>query len=82
MPGIPLSGSLVLNQCCLQLEIVADPEWFPLLRSFMMEYDVHTVLDMMALVATGWVIYTLRFRLMDTYQDDQDSVKTYYVVRG
>lgn len=48
--------------------------------SFMMEYDVHTVLDLLTLVATGWVIYTLRFKLVDTYQDDQDSVKTYYVV--
>jgi ER lumen protein retaining receptor len=48
--------------------------------SFMMEYDVHTVLDMLTLIATGAVIYALRFKLVDTYQDDQDSVKTYYVV--
>lgn len=47
----------------------------------MMEYDVHTVLDMLTLIATGAVIYALRFKLVDTYQDDQDSVKTYYVVR-
>ena len=47
----------------------------------MMEYDVHTVLDMLTLLATGWVVYTLRFKLADTYQDDQDSIKTYYVVR-
>lgn len=48
--------------------------------SFMMEYDVHTVLDMLTLLATAWVVYTLRFKLQDTYQDDQDSIKTYYVV--
>jgi ER lumen protein retaining receptor len=48
--------------------------------SFMMEYDVHTVLDMLTLVATAAVIYQLRVKLVDTYQDDQDSVKTYYVV--
>jgi len=42
---------------------------------------VHTVLDMLTLIATGAVIYALRFKLVDTYQDDQDSVKTYYVVR-
>lgn len=48
--------------------------------SFMMEYDVHTVLDMLTLLATGWVVYTLRFQLADTYQDDQDTIKTYYVV--
>ena len=47
----------------------------------MMEYDVHTVLDMLTLVATAAVIYQLRVKLVDTYQDDQDSVKTYYVVR-
>ena len=48
----------------------------------MMEYDVHTILDMLTLVATAAVIYQLRVKLVDTYQDDQDSVKTYYVVRG
>lgn len=48
----------------------------------MMEYDVHTILDMLTLVATAAVIYELRFKLVDTYQDDQDSVKTYYVVRS
>lgn len=42
---------------------------------------MHTILDMLTLVATAAVIYELRFKLVDTYQDDQDSVKTYYVVR-
>ena len=48
--------------------------------SFMMEYDIHTVLDFLTLVATVWVIYTLRIPLKDTYQEEQDSVQTYYVV--
>jgi hypothetical protein len=59
------------------LTLLFVPAWC----SFMMEYDVHTVLDMLTLVATAAVIYQLRVKLVDTYQDDQDSVKTYYVVR-
>ena len=49
--------------------------------SFMMEYDIHTVLDLLTLIATVWVIYTLRIPLKDTYQEEQDSVQTYFVVR-
>ncbi|KAK9822381.1 hypothetical protein WJX81_006024 [Elliptochloris bilobata] len=47
--------------------------------SFMMEYDIHTVLDLLTLVATLWVIYELRFPLADTYQKDQDTIQAYYV---
>ena len=47
----------------------------------MMEYDVHTVLDLLTLVATAWVIYTLRVTLRDSYQNEQDTIQTYYVVR-
>ena len=47
----------------------------------MMEYDIHTVLDLLTLVATLWVIYELRFPLADTYQKDQDTIQSYYVVR-
>ena len=50
-------------------------------RSFMMEYDIHTLLDFMTLFATLWVIYTLRFPLKASYQAEQDSVYSYYVVR-
>ena len=48
----------------------------------MMEYDIHTVLDGLTLVATLWVIYEMRFVLKNTYQADQDSIQTYFVVRG
>ena len=47
----------------------------------MMEYDIHTVLDLLTLIATVWVIYTLHIPLKDTYQEEQDSVQTYFVVR-
>ena len=46
----------------------------------MMEYDIHTVLDFLTLGATAWVIYTLQIPLKDTYQAEQDSVQSYYVV--
>ena len=48
--------------------------------SFMMEYDIHTLLDFLTLFATLWVIYTLRFPLKASYQAEQDSVYSYYVV--
>lgn len=51
------------------------------LCSFMMEYDIHTVLDFLTLAATAWVIYELMLPLKDTYQGDQDTIQWYYVVR-
>lgn len=49
--------------------------------SFMMEYDIHTLLDALTLVATAWVIYTMRFTDMKaTYQQEQDTVRLYHVV--
>ncbi|KAI3433349.1 hypothetical protein D9Q98_003167 [Chlorella vulgaris] len=40
--------------------------------SFMMEYDIHTLLDFLTLVATGWVIFSLRGPLKESYQSDLD----------
>ncbi len=51
-----------------------------MLCSFMMEYDIHTILDFLTLIATCWVIYTLFFQLSDSYQAEEDSIKTWYVV--
>ncbi|WIA12340.1 hypothetical protein OEZ85_012391 [Tetradesmus obliquus] len=49
--------------------------------SFMMEYDIHTVLDGMTLIATSGVLYALWFTpIKSTYQADLDNVKFYYVV--
>lgn len=49
--------------------------------SFMMEYDIHTVLDAMTLLATAGVIWSIRFTdVRLTYQAEQDSVKLIYVV--
>lgn len=47
----------------------------------MMEYDVHTVLDLLTLLATCLVIYMLWFPLRDSYQASEDSMQSYFVVR-
>jgi ER lumen protein retaining receptor len=46
----------------------------------MMEYDIHTLLDLLTLAASLWAIYIVRFQLKSTYQADLDSVKVIFVV--
>jgi hypothetical protein len=48
--------------------------------SFVMEYDIHTVLDTATLVTTCWVIYMIRFKLKSTYMSDLDNFPIYFVV--
>lgn len=48
--------------------------------SFVMEYDIHTLLDSATLVTTVWVIYMIRFKLRSSYMDDKDNFAMYYVV--
>lgn len=48
--------------------------------SFVMEYDIHTILDTAALAATLFVIYMIRFKLRSTYMLDKDNFALYYVV--
>ena len=50
--------------------------------SFMMEYDIHTFLDLLTLLATLLVIYMLRFPLRDSYQAAEDNIQSYFVVCG
>jgi len=40
----------------------------------MMEYDIHTLLDLLTLAATGGVVYALRIPLASSYQADLDAV--------
>ncbi|PWA59741.1 ER lumen protein retaining receptor [Artemisia annua] len=47
--------------------------------SFVMEYDIHTLLDLCTLAATLWVIYMIRFKLKSSYMEDKDNFATYYV---
>ncbi|KAK4775124.1 hypothetical protein SAY86_010059 [Trapa natans] len=48
--------------------------------SFVMEYDIHTLLDLSTLAATLWVIYMIRFNLRSSYMADKDNFAIYYVV--
>lgn len=48
--------------------------------SFLMEFDVHTFLDLITLASTVWVIYTMRVTLKQTYTKELDSMKIYYVL--
>lgn len=47
----------------------------------MMEYDIHTILDALTLVATGVILYCMTSTDMArTYQKEQDQVRFYFVV--
>lgn len=48
--------------------------------SFVMEYDIHTVLDLATLGTTLWVVYMIRFKLRSSYMEDKDNIALYYVV--
>ena len=48
--------------------------------SFVMEYDIHTLLDLATLGTTLWVIYMIRFKLKSSYMEDKDNFAIYYVV--
>jgi ER lumen protein retaining receptor len=48
--------------------------------SFVMEYDVHTLLDLMSLGATGAVVYGMRGPLRATYQKEFDTMHTLVVM--
>uniref|UniRef100_M4DJ06 ER lumen protein-retaining receptor n=1 Tax=Brassica campestris TaxID=3711 RepID=M4DJ06_BRACM len=48
--------------------------------SFVMEFDLHTLLDSATLATTLWVIYMIRFNLRPMYMEDKDNFAIYYVV--
>ncbi|OMO75401.1 ER lumen protein retaining receptor [Corchorus olitorius] len=48
--------------------------------SFVMEYDIHTLLDSATLGTTLWVIYMIRFKLRSSYMADKDNFGIHYVV--
>nr|GMD12254.1 putative ER lumen protein-retaining receptor C28H8.4 [Ipomoea batatas]GMD15660.1 putative ER lumen protein-retaining receptor C28H8.4 [Ipomoea batatas] len=48
--------------------------------SFIMEADIHTVLDFVTLVSTLWVMYMIRFKLKFTYMAGMDSTPIYYII--
>ncbi|KAM7501597.1 hypothetical protein LguiB_000501 [Lonicera macranthoides] len=48
--------------------------------SFVMEGDIHTVLDFATLLSTVWVIYMIRFKLKSSYIAELDNMPIYYLV--
>ncbi|CAL0329342.1 unnamed protein product [Lupinus luteus] len=48
--------------------------------SFVMEYDIHTLLDFATFATTLWVIYMIRFKLKASYMEEKDNFAIYYVV--
>ncbi|KAK7847750.1 hypothetical protein CFP56_006246 [Quercus suber] len=50
--------------------------------SFVMEYDIHTLLDLATFLTTLWVIYMIRFNLKSSYMEDKDNFAIYYVSHG
>jgi hypothetical protein len=50
--------------------------------SFVMEYDVHTLLDLLTFVATGWVLFMMHTKLKKSYSSDMDTVRLEYIVRS
>lgn len=48
--------------------------------SFIMEGDIHTILDFVTLVATLWVIYMMKFKLKSSYMADLDTMHYWYLV--
>ncbi|KAJ1415957.1 ER lumen protein retaining receptor, partial [Sesbania bispinosa] len=47
--------------------------------SFVMEYDIHTILDLATFATTMWVIYMIRFKLKSSYMEEKDNFAIYYV---
>ncbi|XP_020573936.1 putative ER lumen protein-retaining receptor C28H8.4 [Phalaenopsis equestris] len=48
--------------------------------SVIIEKDVHTVLDLLTLFSTIWVIYMMRFKLNSSYTKELDNMPTYYLL--
>ncbi|ESQ53122.1 hypothetical protein EUTSA_v10025877mg [Eutrema salsugineum] len=48
--------------------------------SFVMEYDIHTILDLATLGTTLWVIFMIRFKLRASYMEDKDNFALYFVL--
>ncbi|RAL43409.1 unnamed protein product [Cuscuta campestris] len=48
--------------------------------SFIMEADIHTLLDFVTLLSTLWVMYMIRFKLKYTYMAELDKTPLYYII--
>ena len=46
-----------------------------------MEMDWHTLLDLLTLIATVWVIVTMTVQLKNSYQREKDTTPEWIIVR-
>ncbi|KAI4304583.1 hypothetical protein MLD38_040070 [Melastoma candidum] len=51
-----------------------------LICSINLEKNIHTMLDLLTLLTTGWVIYMMRRKLKSSYSKDMDTLPIYYVL--
>ncbi|EOX93846.1 ER lumen protein retaining receptor family protein isoform 2 [Theobroma cacao] len=51
-----------------------------LVCSFMLEGDIHTLLDFATLIFTAWVVFMIRYKLKSTYIKELDNFPIYYMV--
>eukprot|EP01025_Chloroclados_australasicus_P041672 TRINITY_DN4431_c0_g1_i6.p1 TRINITY_DN4431_c0_g1~~TRINITY_DN4431_c0_g1_i6.p1 ORF type:complete len:286 (-),score=7.29 TRINITY_DN4431_c0_g1_i6:496-1353(-) len=49
------------------------------LCSVSMEWDMHTLLDLLTFLATAWVVYMVYFKLQHTWQKEQDVIQIWHV---
>eukprot|EP00245_Coleochaete_scutata_P006388 TRINITY_DN20816_c0_g1_i1.p1 TRINITY_DN20816_c0_g1~~TRINITY_DN20816_c0_g1_i1.p1 ORF type:complete len:275 (-),score=28.09 TRINITY_DN20816_c0_g1_i1:610-1434(-) len=48
--------------------------------SLVMEFDIHTLLDLATLATTLWVIYMVRFKLRSTHSEDLDNFNILFIL--
>ncbi|KAL2327209.1 hypothetical protein Fmac_020636 [Flemingia macrophylla] len=72
---------LIKEKTCADLsELTAMFLAVRLYCSFIMEYDIHTLVDLATLATTLWVIYMIRFKLKSSYMEEKDNFAIYYVI--
>ncbi|XP_020252086.1 putative ER lumen protein-retaining receptor C28H8.4 [Asparagus officinalis] len=48
--------------------------------TWIIEHDIHLILDFATLIATIWVIYMMRYKLNSSYMKELDNMPRYYTI--
>lgn len=75
--SLPASGLSLKSQ-----ELTAIFLAVRLVCSFMLEGDIHTLLDFATLIFTAWVVFMIRYKLKSTYIKELDNFPIYYMVNA
>uniref|UniRef100_M1BUK2 ER lumen protein retaining receptor n=1 Tax=Solanum tuberosum TaxID=4113 RepID=M1BUK2_SOLTU len=87
--GVTLCDSTQLRRVrdiwmsCLSLktqQLTATFLFARLFCSLQIEGDIHTILDLVTLVATFWLIFMMKYKLKSSYMADLDNMKKYIVI--